>query len=711
MMRAENDAVDVREIGSALRYGIRWIVAGALVGLLVGGAATLLTRPTYQSKATILLRAAGSGSGMVGLSSGSSDEGGVSLGSLSSLLSTGSAFDTELEILTSRSVLESVVDSLGLQAQVLEPRETAPFTLFAAARYPDVVDAATYRFERAGDRFRVEGPGARGDAVPGVPYALGGASVTLRTDGLPASFTVRVVGREEAIRWMEKHLLADRSGGDVAEVSFRARDRLTASAVPNLVVARYLERRKTTDRGINQHRYEFLTQHADSLAGALAVTERGLREYQEATGVVDAKFQGEGEYQRAAALRGDLERLQVESRGLEQLLATGRPSTRDLAAYPTLLRNGAINNILSRLLDLETQRSSLLDRRTPEDPDVVVLSRNIAQLEQELVTLSRAYLEGLGRQEAQIRSELGGYRATLDALPQHSEELQRRQREVRRLSETLVALQTHLVQTRLAAIGEGGEIRPVDLAVPPRKPKFPIPMLNLAGGLFGGVFFGMAVAVASAYRRPRIRSPWEAELAAGTPAVRLDPGAPLLLGGLETARTVLVVPVGPRADARAAAEQIVATAALQGRRVVFADLLKAPAAAPARLPARVGTALTVPEEEHGAVSLTPVERGEGGGYLAYAASENGNAAVPPRVAVEEMERQSSLVVAALPGLQAPATAALLSPERPVVLVVRSAEVVRPELEEAAGVLRRMGVRVVGVVVEGAHGNGSRAGGR
>ncbi|CAN5267545.1 hypothetical protein BH20GEM2_BH20GEM2_05520 [soil metagenome] len=704
-MSAPNDSLELRDIATALRHGLLWIAGGALAGLLLAAAVLLYAPPRYKADATVLLRT--NSDGAAARLAVSSSEGGISLGNLADVLTGESGFKTELEILTSREVIGAVVDSLGLQARVLSPAATPPTALFASIRLPAEVDRKQiYHFERVGDRYEVEGPGASGYATPGRPYPIAGGTVTLRDEPLPESFRVEVVGLEPAIRQVSRKLKASQAGGEVAELVFRANDPFTSAAVPNGIIAQYLKRRRTTDRGVNQHRYEFLTEHTDSVAGALATAERDLRLYQERSGVLDPTLAGETELRQAMGLRGALEEREVESRALEQILVGGRLSSRDLAAYPTLLRNGAINHILARLLEMETRRTELLDRRTERDPDVVVLDQSIRQLENELVTLSRAYYEGLTRQQAQLRSELQRYQASLASLPEHAQSVFRLQREVKRLSETLVALQTQLVQTRLLAIAEGGDVRQIDVAVPPQQQSFPRPMVILIAGMLGGIFFGAAGAVGSSYLRQRIRYPWEAERATGVPAALFNPNAPLLLGGMDAGRSVLLLPLGRGVRAGTVGARLASTATLQGKGVVFADLeQRAAVHSPPADSAEVGAPGSLPAAPVDSTALQPVQSADGGGYMLYRFHANGSGVESFRRTLTELENRFSLVVVALPGLEQPYTVAALSPQRPVILVARAGEVTRAELQDALQALGRMGVTTAGVVLE----DGGRSG--
>jgi uncharacterized protein involved in exopolysaccharide biosynthesis len=708
-MSAAPDTIDFGEVSRVLARGWGWILAGASVGAILALLVILIVPPRFEGTTTVLLRSGpeDAGSPLGGIAR-NAQGGGFSLGGLASVLSLASGFETEIEILTSRSVMEAVVDSLGLQAEMVRPRRWATDSVFSSAAWDSqLARGVTYRFERDSEGYLVRGPGASGRAVPGIPYRAGGSTFTLRDGTLPNSFAVRVLDLQEAVRRTEKRLRAKRAGGDVAEIVFRGSEPGLAAAVPNAVITKYLERRRTTDRGVNQRRYDFLEAHTDSLRCELLVAEHALRSEQERSGVFDPELFGKAEIEHGLLIRSELQASEVEARAFREVLnqaASGGLSARDLAAYPTFLVNPAINEILARLTTLEAERTQLLDRRTEQDADVQIIGRQIRQLEDQLITVSTAYLGGLGRREAELRGELGRYSSVLAALPEQAEANYRAQREVRRLSETLVALESELVRARLAALAEGGDVRPIDRAIPPNQAAFPQPFLTVLIGLAGGLFVGLGGAFGSSYLGSRVREPFHAELAAGVPVVSFDAEAPLLLRRTESQLALLLLPVGLGVKGGAVARRIAATAALQGSRVVLADFQDPRPAFEAPRPvddpgsSEPGGSVVRNQEQAISSALRREERTDGGAYFVYRASANGGSDIGVHAAVLELETRFSLVVVALPGIASSAAAALLGEGRTAVLVARAGRTRRAELRETVATLERIGINTAGVVL-------------
>jgi uncharacterized protein involved in exopolysaccharide biosynthesis len=685
-MNDEQDLVDLGDILGRVRRRSGWIAAGALAGFAIAVAVAFALPPRYQSTTKVLIRAADGGASPLSRVSGLADM--LSIGGLGS-----KPFDTEMEVLTSRAVIGSVVDSLGLQARVTKPRATPVMRLVQSARWlREVPDGAVYAFARSGNGYKVEGPGAPATVTPGVPFRTGAGVLTLRRGGLPDAFTLRVSDYEDAVTDVFKRLDPGKPTGEVAHLEFAAADPVTAAAVPNALVREYLLRRRTTDRGVNAHRYEFLARQADSIGGELVRAEGSLRSYMETSGVVDPEFQGKATFERLAQLQGEAETIDVETRALERTLSAGvAPQGSDLAAYPTFFKNPAISNVLQQLLELRATRTQLLQKRTDRDPEVVGLTRSISQLEAELGSLSRAYLNGLRQQRAAVQLELARYRSSAATIPGTSEASLRLQREVKRLSETLIVLQTQLVQTRLAAIGEGGDVRQIDPAVPPKRPAFPSKPLFVGLGLFAGLLLGCCGALVRSYTDDRLRTAREIQAAMRVPALEFVPGAPLLVSGSQERGTVLVAAGSEGADTALVARQLAETASLRGQDVAFVDLTHP------RAMLAAGSENGSPRSA--STALVPGTAPEAAGYQLYAGPDGARwTGSSLRGDVEDLERRFARVVVALPLAESPAALALFAPQRPVVLVVGPGPVSRSRLGGTMDGLARLDAHPAALVL-------------
>lgn len=649
------DTIDLADLARSLRRGWRLILGGFVAGGVIAALVVAFGPRRFDGTTSAIVRTSSDPGTSLLARVG---EAGGAAGGAAALLGGGisTPLETELQILQSRVLSLAAVDSLLLQAEPRSPAVPA-VALLRALRLPGGFKPHTYDFERtAAGQYRVRGAGVDTTVAAGANLRLPVGTLSLR-HALPPAFAIKLFDREDALERTMAGLTVGKAGGEVVQVRFRARDSITAAAVPNLIVANYLVRRRTVDRGTNAHRVEFLTAQIDSNAMRLAAAEQALREFQERSGVVDAPTIGKLALEQAAELHKELGTLEVESGALGQLLeqvTAGKMSARQLAAYPSFLRSPGINELLKQLSELETERTRLLERRLESDEEVRALTRSIDNVEGQLLPLARAYNGALTRQRQDVTGQIRSLTASLGTFPRAAQSATRLTREVLRLSQLSVALQGQLAQARLSAINEGGDVRPLDIATPPFEPAFPKPALTASLGLGAGALVGMLLALfAGSYGR-YFDGPRAIERSLGVPALRLDAQAPLLMSGRAAPRTVLLIPVEPGVDTAGVAERLSATALARGDTATIVDLS--------------GSSAVVTRD------------GSVGALIA------------------QLEAQHALVVVRLAGLTGNATAAVLSPTRPVLLIASSHRVSRRTLTGALDTLRRLEIPCAGIVL-------------
>jgi uncharacterized protein involved in exopolysaccharide biosynthesis len=669
---AASDSIEIAEVVRTIRRGWRVVLGCTTFGVVAAVAVLLFAPRIYQGKASVLVRAStDAGSSLLSRIGGVGDL----LGSGAASLGIGkAAIETEIQVLNSQVLAGRVIDSLQLQARVMDPSDMPASALLMSSSFPNAFAPRRFRFEKtAGGRYRVTGNGFTGELTQGVSGTIPVGNVTLAMGELPASFELKLYDREDATDRLQKWLDVGKAGGDVAKITYKGDDGATAQAVPNALVAMYMERRRTVDRGTNQKRVEYLTEQVATTGAELGVAERALRRQQESSGVLDPQVFGRVGLEQAAELRKSLIEVQVEEGAITQLLAqanAGGLSLRSLAAYPAFLRGASLNALIGQLSELESKRSTLLERRTDQDPEVMALSQSVKSIEAQFVPMATTYAAALTRQRMDLTKQLDSMQTAMLSVPAAAETGGHLQRDVIRLSQIYAALQAQLVAARLAAIDEGGDVRQLDVAIVPRKPWFPRPWLTLGGGVAVGLFAGLIAALALSWFGRWVRGPVEIERATGIPAQRLQVGAPLLLGaGSALSRTLLVIPIEDRARAAGGvvAQRLLRTATSRSVDATILDL--------------------------SADALRPGLNGRGNG--AEPASAGGVSA-----AIEDLEKRYGMVVVQLPGLSSDATAAALREGRPVLLVAPADRVDRARLLVAVETLRRLNIPCAGIVVGG-----------
>ncbi|HEY0777088.1 MAG TPA: Wzz/FepE/Etk N-terminal domain-containing protein [Gemmatirosa sp.] len=645
---AESETVDVGELAAAIARGWRSILVGVALGLLGALALVMLYPPIYRATSTVLVRNGNDPTSSLmsrfGGGAGAEALGGAALGGVLK-----SPLETELQLLGSRDVFGRVVDSLGLQARVLAPHGVPSRVLLQPAVYAGGFKRITYDFRRvSGGAYEARGNDSVITLRPGQPATLPVVGrVTLGdSQQLPMEFRVQFEDREDAITRVDEHMSIAKRGGEVVDVVYSGPDSLTAAAVPNAVAAVYLHNRRTVDRGLNQRRYEFLAAQSDSVGRQLGSAEDALRREQEGTGVFDPELAGKSGADALRLIDEQLGTAEAERQSIHRVLddaERGVITPRQLAAFPTFLKSPAINSIITQIAETESDRTELRERRTDRDPEVGALTQSINDLEHQLIPLGRTYAASLDQQVLELQRQRDAVQQRLGALPRQAQGNLERQRDVKLLTQTSIGLQSQLLDTRLAAISEGGQVRQVDAAMVPKRIYFPRPLPTYAVGLVLGALAGMVWAVIGGALTSRVATPGDAERATGLPAVATGRARPLLLGATVDG-TVLLLPVGTRAPVAGVIAQLAAAARRRGRRVAIV----------------------------GADAADAV--------------------------VSAATRDHDLVLVETRGLADPGTAAVLDPARAVLLVAAASRVRRRDLADVVTEVERLGVTCLGVVL-------------
>jgi tyrosine-protein kinase Etk/Wzc len=660
-MTSQSDAIDLPDVLRSLRRGRNAVIGYTVLGLVAAVAVILLVRPRFEGQSSVVLQTGDAGLSILTALSGGNAAPAI-LGYAGGALGGKTQVETELQILNSKAIAAQVIDSMRLQARVASPEGVPPYALVADVDLPGVFKKRKVRFSQAGDgSYRVAGSGVDTVIAGGSSVRFPIGTVTLRDTALPGEFTLLLLDREDALKWMSRRLRASKAGGEVARVAFMGDDSLSAAAVANAVVQSYLARRKTTDRGVNQHRVEFLEVQLDSTRRELAKAEQALRDFQEASGVMDATMLGKVQLERVGELRQALATVQVEEGSINQLLAqvdAGKLTVRQLAGYPAFIKSPSLNELLAQIGLLEAERQRLLERRTERDPEVVAVTQSIETVEGQFLPLARSYSSALGEQRSGISRELDKLRTELGVLPGAAQSEGRLHRDVLRLNQIHGAMLAQLVDARLAAVGEGGNVRQLDFAAVPKKPAFPQPVATMAIGGSVGLLCGIVAALVLAAFGRWARDPLEIERTTGVPTVLLSAGAPLVVAPAP-ARTVLVVPLGAGADSMSVAKHVVETAL-----------------------SRSGTA-----------TLLDLATGD-------AVVDGNGSALDANRTLERLSQEFETVVVRLPGIASRSTLALLGPNKPVIFVVPAGRVERDQLSSAMQTLRRLDAQCAGIVVSG-----------
>ena len=434
--------------------------------------------------------------------------------------------ETEVGILRSWRIAGAVVDSLGLMVHVSRPHGLRREVL-RVERLGDPDRQARFDLEPGPDgRFGVTvkvpdeprrgmDPLSPGDRLEWEGYRLVLADSLRELEGA-SKIRIEIVPWYEAVDDLRDDLDISRQegGSRLVEVSYALPDRELSASVVNSLVREYVGYKRAADRADARYTAGELRVQVAEEGERLAAAEEQLRRYQEENLIVAPEEEATQQVRRLAQLQLAEDALQVERRALGDLLSLidERAATsgsdrgqayRQLATFPSLIANGAIQELLVALLELENQESELLTRRTAENADVRQLAGRISEVEAQLYRLGSDYRESLDQQLASTASAMDELNSLLAVLPEREMEYLRLFRERTVLTESFLLLEQQLkiAEVEDAIRSEGVRIVDEALVAHEDDPVFPKPGVML--------FLGFMLALASAVLAAVLRDLWD----------------------------------------------------------------------------------------------------------------------------------------------------------------------------------------------------------
>ena len=510
-------------VGAVLRRRRASILATTLLVLAAVAVVTFFWPRTYTSSTTFLVERPG----------GSPNS--PALDVLERLGSVGQ-IQTEINLLSSRSVVEPVVEQLALHTTVLadgiEWRPSEVFREFEASREAAV---GTYRMVRGpGQTYQIRA--VPGDSVLAVasPDSLtrfGGIGLRLPESLNATDLAIRVAPFPTAVAQTQGRIAAAlvNRESDLIELTCKGSTPLTAQQVCDGISRSYIRLRTDLQRADASATATFLQDQVGRLGDQLAAVEDSIAAYSRGHQVVALDERASQETQQDIQVQAQRDQLVAEHDALSRLIqgidATpeGGRKYRDLAGYPALLKNDAVTGLLASLTDLENRRVDLALRRTEQNADLAAVDARITDIERQLRTLATSYEQSLALQIRSLGETENELSQRLAEIPGEQIRTARLERERSGIEDVYKMLGTRLQEAEVAQAVQLPSVRIVDAASLPFQPSWPRVPLNLGLGLLMGLGIGVFLAVVREMRDSRLHERVEVERTAGLPILTMIP--------------------------------------------------------------------------------------------------------------------------------------------------------------------------------------------
>lgn len=499
----EVPAISLRGLVAALRRQAVWILVTTLLGAGLTTYVVLRQRPEYEARATLRMP----------------EQQNAPTTDVLAALSGPSTIETEMEILRSRSVAEGVVQSLGLQVTVTEPRGVPRNSLFGVLSVANNARPGTYVIRRDTTAFSVTAPSGETMGSPyGMPLAVGGVTVEplplADTGRGAAQVTLAVAALSDAAEAVRAELRVSRpqANAGIVAVAYQSTDPVLAMQVVNGVAQSYIDQRGARQKQTYSSTVQFLQTQVGLIGEQLRHAEDSLQQYRRAHNVIDPAAQASDAVQRRANLQVQREEIDQQRKALWTLLARSRQPAESVADWaefigsPALAGNPAITAIMGQLVPLETERGQMAGQRTAAEPQVAALITTIGTLRQRLRSAATATLRQLDDQYSSVDETLQRSNTQLAAVPEVQLQYTRLSRQVDLNNELYTLLQKQLKESQISEASEVASVGFVDSAAVPTRPLGGRRLFNLLFGLALSFLCGGLVGLARESADTRVRS-------------------------------------------------------------------------------------------------------------------------------------------------------------------------------------------------------------
>lgn len=451
-------------------------------------------------------------------------------------LGLGNQAETEIELIHSRRVVEPVVDELDLHARLETDRGVShPDLLLREFAAAPSAEPETYRFERMRDGgYSIEteaGEVVVPRAEPGEAVRFGGVSFRLPTDRDADGATLRVssfAARTSAVQGLlDAHQI--RREGDLIRLRCRGASAVEARELCDAVTRSYVALRTDLQRDEATATAAFLGEQVAGIERRLEAAEDSLEAFASANQVVALEERAAEEVRHLATRQAEIEQLRAERAALRQLIRRieaspeGSRDTRDLAGFPTFLRNTAVSQLLASLLAADEEVARLSGLRTERNADLRLARDRVGGLETRLHDLATSYERALGNEIGAIEATLTSSGRRLATIPSRQVQYARLQRQALLFDELYRFLETRRREAEVAEAVELPSVRVVDHASLAEAPASPKPRRNLALALFLGLAGGLGLGVVKDLADPRILERGDLRLSPRMPILGLIP--------------------------------------------------------------------------------------------------------------------------------------------------------------------------------------------
>jgi succinoglycan biosynthesis transport protein ExoP len=448
-----------------------------------------------------------------------------------------------VQVLTSRTLVGTVIDSMGMRFQPISPfkpgvplfgRRLPTGTFQRVVVVPDApVDTMVIRFSREGVSARSSG----GEAAARFGETLRLGPVQFMVPHLPpVRYTLAVIReRDVAIDGALKSLkVVPRPGTDVIDVKYYDADPATAQQFANRLARLFRSANGHSAQDQARRRREFLGEQLRVTDSMLVAAEAGLSRFRSKQEMGSSRDNLTAEQATALGLEAKRVELIADRRVYAALLQRVKDSGGEghdaafqaLAYSPEIGSDTVLSQLQQRLITYRTRLDSLTTgpwRSLPTHPDVVQLTTLVQSTQSELIRAVRARLASIDARIVVLSNQKARGTESMQSLPARQAQEAGLDRRVQVLRTTADALRQEYQKARISEALGATDIEILDPASLPYR-RAGVPRSVAVGiGLLIGLLFGLGTALLAEATNSAVRRPDELQTILGAAELGVIP--------------------------------------------------------------------------------------------------------------------------------------------------------------------------------------------
>ncbi len=314
------------------------------------------------------------------------------------------------------------------------------------------------------------------------------------------------------------------------EIQVEESDPALAAELANGFAAAYVNQNLELRLGAARDMLAWLSTHVSDLKTKVNESELALERYKAESGLASSEERQSLAAKKVEEFNGAYVEARAKRLELETTIKELRSKPEILESYPLVLNSALIQRLKGNLVDLQVQKTRLLQTFKEKHPEVVKVQSQIDETTQKIDEEKTRILQSL---ESDLKVLRAREAAMLGAVEQYRDEAQalaRKQvqsgilkREADTNQQLYEALLKRLKETSLNEGLDANRVRIVEPALVPARPARPQVGRNLALAVVGGLGFALATAFFVEYMDDTVRSPEELERVLDVPVYALIP--------------------------------------------------------------------------------------------------------------------------------------------------------------------------------------------